>query len=131
MARCIYCLKDGSSATFTKREHVIPASLGSFTPLNPTLVARDGLVCDECNGSIFSPLETMFMEDTLEGIQGQRLNIQNRNSVTIRGNHFKIEQLSGFGPDFFKQMFFFLKPQDGKIVPVLKDQIKLRRFQGG
>jgi hypothetical protein len=73
----------------------------------------------------------MFMEDTLEGIQGQRLNIQNHNSVTIRGNHFKIEQLSGFGPDFFKQMFFFLKPQDGKIVPVLKDQIKLRRFQGG
>lgn len=131
MARCIYCLKDESSASFTAREHVIPASLGSFQPLTPTLAARDGLICNRCNSEVFSPLETVFTEDTLEGIHGQRLNIQNRNSVTMRGNHFKIEQLGGFGPDFFKQMFFFLKPQDGKIVPVLKNQIKLRRFQGG
>jgi len=131
MSRCIYCLKDETSTSFTKREHVIPSSLGSFEPLTPTLAARDGLVCDRCNGEVFAPLETIFIEDTLEGIHGQRLNLQNRNSVIMRGNHFKIEQLGGFGHDFFKQMFFFLKPQDGKIVPVLKDQIKLRRFQGG
>lgn len=110
---------------------MIPASLGSFNPLTPTLTANDGLVCDECNERVFGPLETIFIEDTLEGIQGQRFNLQNHNSVTIRGNHFKIEQMGGFGPDFFRQMFFFLKPQDGKIVPVLRDQIKLRRFQGG
>lgn len=131
MSRCIYCLKDENSTIFQSREHVIPACLGSFTPLSPTITAKDGLVCDVCNTQIFSSLETNFIEDSYEGITGQRLNIEGRNSVTIRGKNFKIEQISGFGDKFFDEMFFFLKPQGGKIVPGLKKQIKLRRFQGG
>lgn len=131
MARCIYCLKDDGSTAFTSREHVIPASLGSFEPLNPTLTARDGLVCDACNGGVFSPLETVFREDTFEGIYGQRLNIQNRNSVVMRDNNFKVKQLAGFGDDFFDGMFLFLKPGNRKIVADLRNQIKIRRLQGG
>lgn len=132
MPKCIYCLEDETTTTFKTREHVIPRCLGTFQPLNPTLTSQDGLICDRCNTSIFSPLETVFMEDTLEGVHGQRLNIQGKNSVTIRDQHFKVDQqLTGFGEDFFTQMFFFLKLQDRKIVPDLKNQIKLRRRRGG
>jgi len=131
MSRCIYCLKDDSSTNFRSREHVIPACLGSFTPLNPTVTAKDGLICDTCNTRIFSSLETNFIEDSYEGVTSQRLNIEGRNSITIRGKNFKINQLSGFGDKFFDEMFLFLKPQDGKLVPEFKKQIKLRRFQSG
>lgn len=132
MLKCIYCLQDEATTTFKTREHIIPRCLGTFQPLNPTLKSQDGLVCDKCNTSIFSPLETVFMEDTLEGVHGQRLNIQGKNSVTVRDHYFKVDQqLTGFGEDFFTQMFFFLRPQDGEIVPDLKNQIKLHRRQGG
>lgn len=131
MARCIYCLQDDSRVPFTKREHVISAAMGSFTPLNPTILARDGIVCDVCNGEIFSPLEVNFIEDSLEGVYGQRLNTDGRNSVIMRDKNFKIERLAGLGDTFFDQMFFFLELRDNKVVPVLKDQIKIKRFQGG
>ena len=131
MAKCIYCLENESTKIFTKREHVIPASMGSFTPLNPTLRASYGVVCDTCNEDIFSPLEINFIEDSLEGVYGQRLNTGGRNSVTMRGKNFQIEKLAGFGDHFLDQMFFFLEWREDKVVPVLKDQIKLKRFQGG
>ncbi len=131
MSRCIYCLKDDTQTLFTKREHVIPASLGSFVPLNPTIIATDGLVCSNCNEKIFGPLETNFIEDSLEGVYAQRLNLQGRNSVIMRDKNFKIERLAELGDKFFDQMFFFLEMKDGKVVPVMKDQIKLKRFQGG
>lgn len=131
MMRCIYCLKGTDAASFTTREHVIPVSLGSFAPLNPTITASDGLVCDSCNQKVFSPLETIFREDSYEGIFGQRLCLQGNRSVTIRGKNFKVERLAGFGDKFFDEMFFFLELKDGKIVPVFRNQIKLRRFNGG
>jgi len=131
MSRCIYCLKDDTQTLFTKREHVIPASLGSFVPLSPTITATDGLVCSNCNEKVFGPLETNFIEDSLEGVYAQRLNLQGRNSVIMRDKNFKIERLAGLGDKFFDQMFFFLEMKDGKVVPVMKDQIKLKRFQGG
>lgn len=105
--------------------------MGRFAPLNPTLRASYGVVCDTCNGGIFSPLEVNFIEDSLEGVYGQRLNTEGRNSVTMRGKNFQIEKLAGFGDHFLDQMFFFLQWKDDKVVPVLKDQIKLKRFQGG
>ncbi len=131
MPRCIYCLQDQTAVAFTKREHVIPASMGSFQPLNPTLLARDGLVCDTCNAEVFSPLEVNFIEDTMEGVYGQRLNLQGRSSVTMRDKNFKIERMAGLGDKFFDEMFFFLKVQDDKVVPHLRDQFKMRRRQGG
>ncbi|MBP9763007.1 hypothetical protein KBD34_05335 [Patescibacteria group bacterium] len=130
MAKCVYCLKGEMDTTFTKREHVILDSLGSFQPLNPTLLPEYGVVCDACNSS-FSQLEAAFIEDTWEGVHGQRLGLKNRKSITIRGKNFKIDRIAGFGDDFFDRMFFFLELKDGKVVPVLKDQIKLKRFDNG
>lgn len=129
MAKCIYCLRNENETKFSKREHVIPDSLGSFNH-NPTLLPEYGVVCDSCNAG-FSPLEANFIEDTWEGVQCQRLGLKNRSSVTIRGKNLKIERMSGFGDDFFDRMFFFLEFKEGKIVPVLKDQIKLKRFDDG
>ncbi|MCK5591368.1 MAG: hypothetical protein KAI72_05380 [Candidatus Pacebacteria bacterium] len=127
MPKCIYCLKDDLSTTFNSREHVIPKSLGRFAPLNPTISGR---VCDNCN-SLFSPLEVNFTEDTYEGVFGQRLNIDNRGSIIIRDVNYKIERVSGFGEGFFMKMFPFLECKDGKIVPILKSQIKFKRRSGG
>lgn len=128
MQKCIYCLKDGNSTTFLSREHVIPQCLGSFQPINPTI--KGNIVCDKCN-QLFSPLEVNFIEDTYEGVYGQRLNLEGRGSVTIRGKLYKINRISGFGEGFFTEMFPFLEAKDGKITSVLKNQIKLNRFRGG
>lgn len=128
MAKCIYCLKDEDLTSFNSKEHVIPKSLGRFTPLNPTI--GGGIVCDNCN-SLFSPLEANFLEDTLEGIFSQRIDIAERGSLIARDDNFKIERLSGFGESFLKEMFVFLEYKDGEYVPVLKNQIKLKRKSGG
>jgi len=61
----------------------------------------------------------------------QRLNIERHNSVTMRGKNFRINQVSGFDDKFFNEMFLFLEFREGKLVPVFKKQIKLRRFQCG
>ncbi|MFA6446694.1 MAG: hypothetical protein WCW31_00360 [Patescibacteria group bacterium] len=123
-------MKDQNGATFTKREHVIMDSLGSFTPYSLTLLPEYGVVCDSCN-ELFSPLETNFTEDTWEGVYGQRLGIKKRRSVVLREKNFKIKRVCGLGGDFFDQIFFFLELRDGKVVPVLKDQIKLWRSGTG
>lgn len=128
MIKCIYCLKDNNKTTFQTREHVIPQSLGTFAPLNP--VIKDRIVCDDCNTKILSPLETNFIEDSIEGFTAQRLNLNNRNSITMRNNSFKVDTESGFGGDFFNQMIFLLKPQDGKLVPYQKAQVKFRGLGG-
>ncbi|MEX0909751.1 MAG: hypothetical protein WDZ75_00475 [Candidatus Paceibacterota bacterium] len=79
---------------------------------------------------MFSPLETVFTEDTYEGIYGQRLNVMGRGSVTARNNLHKIDRTSGFGGGFFTEMFPFLEFQNGRVVPVMKDQIKLKLKDG-
>lgn len=128
MTRCIYCLKDKIETTFLTREHVIPQSFGTFTPLNPTI--KGDIVCDSCNTEILSPLEVNFIEDSMEGFFAQRLNLNNRNSITMRNDNFKIDTESGFGHNFFNQMVFPLKPEKGKLVPYPKTQIKFRGLGG-
>jgi len=128
MTRCIYCLKDKTETTFLTREHVIPQSFGTFTPLNPTI--KGDIVCDSCNTEILSPLEVNFIEDSMEGFFAQRLNLNNRNSITMRNDNFKIDTESGFGHNFFNQMVFPLKPEKGKLVPYPKTQIKFRGLGG-
>lgn len=128
MAKCIYCLKDEIGTTFLSREHVIPQSFGTFTPLNPNI--KGDVVCDSCNTKILSPLETNFIEDSMEGFFAQRLNLNNRNSITMRNGNFKIDTDSGFGHDFFNQMVFPLKPENDKLVPYPKTQIKFRGLGG-
>lgn len=123
---CIYCSSEG---TYNK-EHVIPQFLGSFSPLNPTIKAQDELVCNECNSSVFSALETEFTEDSYEGIRGQMLNLSNSKSVRIRGKNVKMECVSGLGSDFFNDIFPFLEEQDEKFVINIMPQIKTRNYFG-
>ena len=123
MAQCVYCLKNNSQTTFNSREHVIPKSLGRFDTVSPTI--KGDIVCDNCN-SLFSSLETEFIEDTYEGIHSQRLGIGNGGSLMFRNNNFKIDNTRGFGDGFFNEMFTFLELKDAKYVPVLKTQIKLK-----
>lgn len=123
---CIYCgLKD----TFNT-EHVIPQSLGTFAPVNPTILPSDGLICAHCNSVTFSALETEFKEDSFEGIMGQQLNFTGSNSARIRGINVKMECLSGMGDSFFNEIFPFLKEQDGKFVIDVKPQVKVRNYAG-
>lgn len=126
MARCVYCSKDDTNVTFKSREHVIPRNLGRFAN-SPTIGGN--IICDSCN-SRFSPLETIFTEDTYEGIYGQRLNVMGRGSITARNNLHKIDRTTGFGEGFFVDMFPFLEFQNGRVAPVMKDQIKFR-LKGG
>jgi hypothetical protein len=128
MSKCIYCFKDERETTFVSREHVIPQCLGTFTPLNPTI--KGNIVCDSCNTKVLSPLETYLMEDTFEGFQAQRLNLNGRNSITMRNENFKVEVKSGLKHEFFNRMIFPLKPKDGKIVPYLKTQVKFNGLGG-
>ncbi len=127
MPRCIYCLKTSPEVTFDTTEHVIPQSFGTYEPLTPTL---EELVCDSCN-SLFSKLETKLREDTFEGVFGQRLNFQNKNSITIRNKNFKITSLSEFKDPMFTRTFFLFKIEDEKIVPDIKPHITIKMKNGG
>ena len=127
--RCIYCLQEGSRiTTFASREHVIPASLGLFSPLNPTLINH---VCDNCNSKIFSPLEANFIEDSFEGLYAQKLDLNGRGSVIMRAKNLQIERIEGFGDGFFDEMFFFLRAEGRRLAPYFRAQIKLRHYKGG
>lgn len=126
MARCFYCLQDGKQTTFNNREHVIPQSLGTFSPLNPLF--KGDLVCDRCNSS-FSALETNFNEDSEEGIYGQMLNIEGSNSVRLRGRNVKLKFDSGLGSDFFNDIFPFLKRVEDKLVIEIKPQVHFKNYE--
>ncbi len=125
--KCIYCLGD---LAFNK-EHVIPQFLGTFTPINPTLKAKDKLVCQNCNSKIFSALETEFKEDSCEGVRSQMLNFDKCNSVRVRGKNVKMECLSGLGDKFFNEVFPFLEIQNGNFLVKFKPQIKIRNYADG
>jgi len=53
--RCIYCLE--TSASFTSEEHILPESIGNYD-----LVLDKGVVCDECNNTILSQLDHIFLK---------------------------------------------------------------------
>lgn len=131
MNSCIYCLRDALQTSFTGKEHILPSLLGSFTPLNPTFLAEDQMVCDACNTRVFSRLETIFAEDTGEGVYAQRLCLGARKSVILRGQRFSIARIQGFGDAFFDSMFLFLEHTENGARVVLRDQIKVRRFEDG
>lgn len=126
MNHCIYCLKKDSEVIFESREHVIPQSFGTFTLDNLVI---DGYVCDSCN-STFSLFETHFLEDTLEGFTAQRLNFQQRNSITLRNNNFKVSRESGLGDEFFNKMVFVLKPENKKARAFPKTQVQIKGLNG-
>ncbi|MFB3918955.1 MAG: HNH endonuclease [Candidatus Velamenicoccus archaeovorus] len=60
---CIYCLRDGKSVSFKKKEHVLPQSFGLFK--NNFIL--NGAVCDSCNKYFGDNLELDLARGTLEG----------------------------------------------------------------
>lgn len=64
MPVCIYCQSDKSEKCFSKREHVVPQSFGTFKD-NLTL---KNIVCDDCNQYFGDNLEIALARDTVEGL---------------------------------------------------------------
>lgn len=124
MRICIYCEKKDREVIFGGREHVVPRLMGVFKN-NPTLV---GWVCNNCNSTIFSPLEARFKEDTEEGIFYQMFNLEKSSQIRIRGKNIKSSFSSGLGDKFFDQMFPFFQVIEGKTRIALLPQIKIRRY---
>jgi hypothetical protein len=104
--------------------------LGNFSPINPTILASDGMICEHCNSVVFSALETEFIEDSREGITGQMLNLTGSNSVRVRGNNVTMECLSGMSDNFFDDIFPFLRKQGDKFMVFFKPQVKVRNYGG-
>lgn len=61
--KCVYCVEDKPSPSFTKIEHVMPQSFGLFAN-NFTLA---NIVCDDCNQYFGDNLEVVMARDTVEG----------------------------------------------------------------
>jgi len=78
MKTCIYCKRFEPEILFSpgKGEHVIPQFLGEFE-----LYFGDDIVCPECN-NYFSKLESIFKEDSLEGVYSAIWGL--RETLTIR-----------------------------------------------
>ncbi len=61
--KCIYCLRELDRRSYTKAEHVLPRSFGTFEQ-NFTLHET---VCDDCNHYFGNNLEIFLARDTYEG----------------------------------------------------------------
>jgi HNH endonuclease len=61
--KCIYCLQERGRRSYTKAEHVLPQSFGTFEQ-NITL---HDVVCDDCNHYFGTNLEIHLARDTYEG----------------------------------------------------------------
>ncbi len=108
--RCIYCLR--SDRPFNGREHVIPQSLGTFTPTSLILLE----VCDTCNNG-FSKLETFFKEDSVEGFIAAQYQFRNDSSIRFRKDRMKFKNRITGEQRIFDQMFPTLDPETGKAIP--------------
>jgi len=102
---------------------VVPRMMGVFNNC-PTLV---GCVCDHCNSNVFNRLESIFKEDTEEGIFCQMLNLEGHHQIRIRGVNVKSTFASGIGEDFFNEIFPFLRFEDGDMKIVFRPQIKIKK----
>jgi hypothetical protein len=61
--KCIYCLEERDKRSYTKVEHVLPQSFGTF---DQNFTLRE-VVCDECNQYFGNNLEIFLARDTYEG----------------------------------------------------------------
>lgn len=110
--RCIYCLK--TDGTFSGREHVIPQFLGTFTPKNLLLKP----VCNGCNSIVFSKFETVFKEDSVEGLIAAQFRLRNDSSIRFRNERMKINKRISGEQRIFDETFPFLDPVTGRAIPV-------------
>ncbi|MBI5173324.1 MAG: hypothetical protein HY986_10575 [Candidatus Melainabacteria bacterium] len=108
--RCIYCHQADSPSH--GREHVIPQSLGTFTP--SSLILED--VCDLCN-NVFSKLETIFKEDSVEGFIAAQYQFRSDSSIRFRRDRMKFRNRITGEQRIFDDMFPTLDPETGNAIP--------------
>jgi len=87
--KCIYCLQDKARELFSKREHVLPQCLGTFSPNNFVL---HEMVCNDCNQYFGDVLELNLGRDTIEGIERYKLGIKPDKQPKHKRLRFKIAE---------------------------------------
>lgn len=92
--KCIYCLKESPEIEFTKKEHVLPKSFGSFKD-NLTL---DNIVCDSCNQFFGDNLELVLARGTPEGLDRYIFGIKSKDEYKGVGKKNRYEIKRGNGP---------------------------------
>jgi len=98
--KCIYCLKDEKEVSFQATEHILPKMFGDFKKL----VFKNSIVCRNCN-TIFSGLETEFLEDSLEGLMSAVHRIVDRSHIRLKMNNLKIKVIGDFEGSVFERIF--------------------------
>ena len=76
MSKCIYLKNAEKELTFTAEEHIFPAGIGGITKL------KLGMVSDEFNTKIFSPIELEFMRNSPVSLPRQFLGPGKRGSLS-------------------------------------------------
>ncbi|MFA5793173.1 MAG: hypothetical protein WC897_04890 [Candidatus Gracilibacteria bacterium] len=125
MPRCIYCLQEKPIEGFSKREHVISQFLGTF---EPDLYFQGDTVCDQCNNEL-SGIETVFAEDSWEGVQTAMLKIRCKKTVRLRGERIKFNLSSDGNLGVFNNLFPQINPRTRQIE--FRPHVVIRTNQGG
>ena len=93
--KCIYCLEVRGRGSYTKVEHVLPQSFGTFEPQNFTL---RNVVCDDCNQYFGSNLEFHLGRDTYEGQLRFTHGVKDANEFKTSGRQSRIVLKLAEGP---------------------------------
>jgi hypothetical protein len=110
--QCIYCLQDKNAAAFSKVEHIIPQSFGTFK--NNFVLSK--VVCDECNKYFGDNLEIDLARDSFEGsVLRYEYKIKKPTEFKSIGTRSRIKVRIKEG--FFKGAYAYPEymPQEGRI----------------
>jgi hypothetical protein len=118
--KCVYCLKTETETSFRSEEHIISQCLGG----EPFPVITGDFVCDHCNNVTFGRLETIFKQDTFEGVYAQMLGFSD--TVWVNGRYFELSDVGIFNGDMLNSIFPYLKFVNGKEEIVFRSQLKVK-----
>lgn len=120
--KCIYCLSE-APGRFTKREHVIPQSFGTFGDRTPVLRC----VCDDCNEVLGRELDQPFARESLEGIIRYRHGLFSSESRQLKSIRVTLPKTPDMGE--FGGAVVSIDGKTGKITPPLP-QVHFKRTDG-
>lgn len=109
--RCIYCMR--ADRPFKGEEHVVSQLLGRF---NPDLFLK--VVCDICNSKTISKLETIFKEDSMEGLIAAQYRCKTSSSIRFRNHRLKANFRVSGKESMFSHIFPCIDAETGQVVLV-------------
>lgn len=128
MKKCIYTLKTEPDATFIKREHIFPKSIGGVYTL------ERGMVSDQAN-ELFSPLEKSFVQNTptiqvtrgLMGPQGRKKHDKKDSIIVMQQDdgNFCLGYLDLGKPIVINQFICTVKERTKSLVEILSMKLIL------